>query len=472
MKRGVRGAAVLGLFLATLLVGPGAASAHPLGNFTINLYGGIVIEPGHVRVDYVLDMAEIPTFQEMRIIDSNGDGRAEAGELARYAHRKALRLRHGVAVTSGGRAVALRVTSSEARLRPGQGGLPILRLETAFEGGILPSGSVRYRDTNYAGRIGWREVTAVGASGEVLATSSVPRRSASEALLRYPKSLLSNPLHVTTASVSFRPGRSGASPGFPVDPAGGARPGIAGGSFARLATWSGLSIPVAVIALLLAAVFGAVHALLPGHGKTIMAAYLVGAGGRVRQAVQVGLAVALMHTASVLALGLAVLGLTAYAPERAYPWLTLASGLVVLALGSYLVWSRGLRRRHSHRHMEGPHDHDGSHTHSHQGEDRPLSRKGLAGLALAGGILPSPTAMLVLLSTVHQHRVGFGLALIASFSLGLAGALVVVGCVALRARRAVEHRLRGRVATLVPVVSAAVILAVGVVLVAHAAARL
>jgi ABC-type nickel/cobalt efflux system permease component RcnA len=369
----------------------------------------------------------------------------------------------------------LRAVSSGARLRPGQGGLPILRLDAAFQGHINRTGEIRYRDRNYGSRIGWREITAVGASGEALDSSSVPGKSASDALLHYPKALLSDPLHVVTASLAFSPGRSGAAPGLPHDAVEGVRPGITGGAFAGLATWSGLSLPVLAVALLLAAGFGAIHALLPGHGKTIMAAYLVGAGGRVRQAVQVGLAVAFMHTASVLALGLAVLALTAYAPERAYPWLTMGSGLVVLALGCYLVWSRGLRQRvhpdHAHDHDHG---HDDAHDHDHvrSGGDAPLSRRNLAGLALAGGILPSPTALVVLLSTVHQHRVGFGLSLVAAFSVGLAGALVAVGVLALRARRAFQRRLRGRVAMAVPVVSAAAILTVGIVLVAQAAVRI
>jgi ABC-type nickel/cobalt efflux system permease component RcnA len=428
-----------------------------------------------------MDLAEIPTFQEMRSIDANRDGRAEGVELSRYALRKAPALLRGVTVTSAGRTVALHVESSRARLRPGQGGLPILRLEAVFDGRIDRSGRLGYRDRNDAGRIGWREVTAVGASGEILSQSTVPARSVSDALLHYPTRLLSNPLRVTAASLTFRPGNSGAAPALPGGPESGARPGITGGTFARLATWSGLSIPVAAVALLLAAAFGAVHALLPGHGKTIMAAYLVGAGAHIRQAVQVGIAVALMHTASVLLLGLAVLALTAYAPEQAYPWLTLASGVAVLALGSYLVWSRGILRVRRSRVADGAHDHvhEGDEDHDHAGHshphvplDRPFSRRSLAGLAVAGGILPSPTALVVLLSTIHQHRVAFGLALIAAFSVGLATALVAVGVVALRARHVVQRRLRGRWAAAVPVLSAAAILAMGVALVAQAAARM
>jgi len=299
----------------------------------------------------------------------------------------------------------------------------------------------------------------------------VPARSVSDALLHYPKSLLSSPLHVTRGSVSFGPGRSGAAPGLPSGPETGPRPAVTGGAFARLATWSGLSFRALAVALALALAFGAVHALLPGHGKTIMAAYLVGAGGRARQAVQVGVAVAFMHTVSVLALGLVVLGLTAFAPEQAYPWLTLASGLFVLGLGAGLVWVRGRRSHRGHTHGS-THGHGHGHDHVLPGSDRPLSRKSLAGLALAGGILPSPTALVVLLSTVHQHRVAFGLSLIVAFSVGLAGALVSVGLLALKARAAIAPRLGGRLAYAVSLASATAIVIVGIVLVTQAVTRL
>jgi len=468
--RRTRGLVVLaGLVGLAILVSPGTASAHPLGNFTVNLYSGIVVEPGRLRVNYVMDMAEIPTFQEMHLIDANGDGKADPSELSSYATTKSAELAPGVVATVGDRRIRWRVTSSAARFRPGQGGLPILRLQAVLQAPLPPVGTVRLVDRNYPGRIGWREITALGAEGEVARTASVPSRSVSHALLHYPVDLLTSPLHVTRATVSFGPGTSGAAPGLPTGPATGPRPAVTGGAFARLATWSGLSLPALAGALFLALGFGAAHALLPGHGKTIMAAYLVGRGGRRTQAVQVGMAVALMHTVSVIALGLVVLALTAYAPEQAYPWLTLASGLCVLALGIGMVWIRRKSSQHPHAHG---HDHPHPHPHAGPPHEKPLSRRSLMGLALAGGILPSPTALVVLLSTVHQHRVGFGLALIVAFSLGLAGALVAVGILALRARAVIAPRLTGRLAHAVPILSAAAIAVVGVVLVSQAAARL
>jgi nickel/cobalt exporter len=468
---------VIALSAAVVAV-PSAALAHPLGNFTVNLYSGIQLTPGEVRIDYVLDMAEIPTFQEMSSIDADGDGTASDAERASWAGRTAPELLSNITLTVGGRRVDLRVVSSGMRFRPGQGGLQILRLEATFAGEVASQGSLTYRDDNYADRIGWREITAVGADGEAITGSSVPAGSVSDGLLSYPQDLLSSPLHVTEATLSFHPGTSAPAAASSEQPAD-ARPGVTGGSFAGLVDQTG---PFMLVAFLLAIAFGALHALGPGHGKTLMAAYLVGAGGRPKQAVAVGGAVAVMHTASVLALGFVVLSATRlFPPERVYPWLGLGSGLVALGLGAGLlvgrfgVWSNGRRAalaydvdheqagEHQHGH-DDEHVH-GGHGHTHAVPDAPvLSRRGLMALAVAGGILPSPTALVVLLGSVAFHRVAYGLGLIAAFSVGLATALIVVGILALRARDLVSRRMSGTVGRLVPVFSASAIVVLGLAL--------
>jgi ABC-type nickel/cobalt efflux system permease component RcnA len=454
-----RGLVLLGVVAAVLLA-PAVAAAHPLGNFTINRYAGIELAPGQVRIDYVVDMAEIPTVQVRPEMDADGDGEITDAELAAWATRTAPDLRSGLEVSIGGRPVPLHVVSASARFRPGQGGLDILRLEAAFAGPAPDEGRLTFADADDGDRIGWREVTAVGVEGTALATSSVPARSVSNALLSYPRDLLSSPLDVTTATVCFRPGPSTVVAGSEPTAASGPRPDVTGGAFAGLVGRTG---PFMAVALLLALGFGALHALGPGHGKTLMAAYLVGAGGRVRHAVVVGGSVAVMHTASVLALGFVVLTLTqVFAPERVYPWLGLASGLVALGLGAMLLVSR--LGRWGRASADGhPHDHDHGHVRVHQ-HGSPLSRRSLTALAVAGGILPSPTALVVLLAAIALGRVAYGLALIAAFSLGLAGSLVVVGILALRARDALARRVSGRTARLVPVLSAASIALLGLVL--------
>jgi len=545
--------ALTALVFALLAVAAGGASAHPLGNFTINTYDGIVVVPGGVRVNYVVDMAEIPTIQLGRQLDADGDGTTTAAELAAFARTRSAELLPSIDLAVDGRPVDLTIRSAGASFRPGQAGLRTLRIEVVLAASTVRTGTLTFSDSTYAGHVGWHEVTAVGARGAALAHSNVPKASVSDVLLHYPTNLLQSPLDVTTARVSFEPGASGAAPGLP-DRSGSsngevARPGVTGGAFARLATWTGLSVPALMLALLLAMAFGAGHALLPGHGKTLIAAYLVGQGGRMRQAAQVGISVAFMHTASVLVLGLAILGLEVVAPDRVYPWVTLATGLLVIGMGVALlvIRLRDARRgvAHGHHHHGHDHHHDdeesdvrsaplelelelGGHDHAtedaripvlagvgvgvgaagsataipvarslpassngHRGPvpnghagtghphpaersalDRPLSRKGLAGLAVAGGILPSPTAIVVLLATFSAHRVGFGLALITAFSFGMAAALIAVGFVAVRARTAVSKRLSGRLVWALPVVTAVVIACLGVYLTIKGAAGL
>jgi ABC-type nickel/cobalt efflux system permease component RcnA len=464
----------------------GAASAHPLGNFTVNLYSGIHVVPGEIRIDYVVDMAEIPTFQAMPSIDTDGDGIVSATEGSAWAARRAPRLLANLTLTVDGEPVALEVRSADARLRAGQGGLSILRFEGLFTGDVDRSGQIAYRDDNEVDTIGWREITAVGEDGEAIGDSSVPAESVSDALLSYPQDLLSSPLHVTSMQASFAPGVSvgGTSPTHASADAD--RPGVDLGAFASLVDNHG--IVLVLLAFALAVAFGAWHALLPGHGKTLMAAYMVGSETRLRHAVAIGSAVAVMHTASVLGLGLLVITLEqTFRPESLYPWLGLLSGLVAIGLGAYLTigrltaWSAARTAQgHEHDHeVEDHHDprdahnHDG-HSHSHglpEGVSL-TSRRGMLALALAGGILPSPSALIVMLGAINAHRVGYGIGLIVAFSVGLALALIVVSLGALRARAAMANRLSSFWGRFVPVLSASAIVLVGVFLAVRGAVQI
>jgi nickel/cobalt transporter (NicO) family protein len=467
MRRPLRLALLLSGVVAAVLSAPATAIAHPLGNFTVNRYAGIEVAPGELRIEYVLDMAEIPTVQVRPAIDTDADGTITDPERSGWAARTGLELLANLTLTVDGRAVALDVVSSSVRFRPGQGGLDILRLEATFAAPVGASGELAFADANFADRIGWSEVTAAGTDGTAVARSSVPSRSVSNALLSYPQDLLASPLDVHEATLSFRPGTG--APAAVATVAVGAnssRPDVTGGAFAGLVGRTG---PFMLVALVLAFGFGALHALGPGHGKTLMAAYLVGAGGRARHAIAVGGSVAVMHTASVLALGFVVLTVTeVFAPERVYPWLGLVSGLIAFALGASLLVARlgswGGRRVGPEHHANAAGTAGHEHVHLVPAPAEVLSRRSLTALAVAGGLLPSPTALVVLLAAVALHRIAYGLALIGVFSLGLATSLVVVGLVALRARDAVAGRMSGRTARLVPVLSAASIALLGLVL--------
>jgi nickel/cobalt transporter (NicO) family protein len=211
-----------------------------------------------------------------------------------------------------------------------------------------------------------------------------------------------------------------------------------------------------VLLLLLLAAFGwgALHALSPGHGKAMVAAYLVGTRGTARDAVALGATVTVTHTIGVFALGLVTLALSAYVlPEDLYPWLNLVSALLVLGVGAAVLHKRRRAAAHAHHHH---HDHD---------HDHDITRKGIIAMGASAGLIPCPSALVVLLGAVAQHEVALGLVLITAFSLGLAATLTGLGILVVRAARV---PLPPRAAAIVPALSALLIVVVGIVMTAKA----
>jgi ABC-type nickel/cobalt efflux system permease component RcnA len=452
---------------------PVPAAAHPLGNFTINTSARIVVLPERFELTYLVDMAEIPTFQELERIDGDGDGVPSAGELDAWANLRAEELLADLELDVDGTPVALERASSSAELLPGQAGLSVLRLEARYVSDALSSGSATFIDRAFRGRAGWREVVVTARDGASARDSSVPADSPSAGLTSYPTDLLASPLNVTRASFSFSTtGGTVAGSASVAAVRGVERPATDGG-LAGLVASAGRTPWLFAISLLVAFGFGAVHSMGPGHGKTLVAAYLFGGQRRLRHATTVGLAVALMHTASVLVLGGAILAAgRSFAPEVAYPWLGTLAGAVAVVVGATLLVSRVRRRpavhghRHDHAHPAGHQRGDG-HPHEHRHEQGAGSWRTIGGVALAGGILPSPSALLALLAAIALGRLELGLALIAAFSLGLAAALIAVGAATVRARDLLAPRLSGRWGRLAPVGSAAAIVALGLLMTAR-----
>jgi nickel/cobalt transporter (NicO) family protein len=262
--------------------------------------------------------------------------------------------------------------------------------------------------------------------------------------------------------------------------ASGARGGVdrATAAFTALVGERSRSAGFAVVAILLAVGLGGAHALAPGHGKTVMAAYLVGLRGTLRQAVTIGATVTVTHTAGVLVLGLVLSTTRAVASERVYPWLGLASGLLLAAVGVGLL----VRARTGHGHPHG-HGHDHTHDHDH-GQHRhaagpPLDRRGLVALGLAGGLVPSPSAVVVLLGGIAIGRAWFGVALVLAYGLGMAATLTGIGLLLARLRNRMDRRLQlpggslpARLGRLLPAVTASVIVLVGLGLAIQGAARI
>ena len=438
---------------AVALAAPRGAAAHPLGNFTVNHYAAVELAGNRVFVRYVLDLAEIPTFQ-------SGDRVSAPGYAAEAANGLELRL--------GGDRAILHPLDHRVSERPGAGGLPTLRFEALYVARLRAT-SLTFADRTFSSRIGWREITVGARDGARLVTSSVPSASRSDELRAYPRDRLRSPLDVRFATVRFAPGSGPAAPPELGGP--GASPHPAGG-FAALIARRDPSFGVVLVSLLVAAFWGAAHALTPGHGKALVAGYLVGTRGRPRHAFALGATVTVTHTAGVFGLGLVTLGLsTVIVPERLYPWLTLVSGLLVVGVGACVLLGR-LRsaRAGANRHeLDHTHHHDRPHPHHHHPPVRGLETRGIVGIGVAAGLLPCPSALVVLLSAIALHRIALGLALIVAFSVGLAATITGIGLVAVLARRAFGRaRLDGPVIRALPAVSAAVIVVAGLAITAKA----
>jgi ABC-type nickel/cobalt efflux system permease component RcnA len=508
----------------------GALAAHPLGNFTINHYAGLRIGTTSIAVDYVLDMAEIPTFQERQRIDTNADGTVDAAETEAERLTACARTAPELALTLAGTRLPLQATAAGLSFPLGTSGIETLRLVCEFSA-VLPAplaGSARvgYRDDTWSQRIGWREVVAVG-DGVTVDAPTIPKTSVSGRLTAYPQDLLSSPLDVSSAILPVAPGGP-AAPAFtapdahPLDvsaptqgPAAsppislGAIPGGVTEQISSLLETKDLT-PLALIgSLLVAAFLGALHAVSPGHGKTVMAAYLVGSRGSARHALALGVTVTVSHTLGVLALALVTLfASNIIPPERLYPVLGLASGALVVGIGIWLlygryrIWARtradarmhlahehgppSVRVRgfggvhagvddtsvHDHPTVPGEHSHGGvRHTHlPASGAD--LTWRSLFSLGLAGGLVPSASALLLLLGSLAANRPAYGIVLVLAFGLGMAVVLGGVGLLLVYATRFAERVPSGAIGRraweLLPVGTAIVVIGAGIYLTSQA----
>ena len=557
--------AVLTAACALALFPSTSASAHPLGNFTVNRYDGLVAAPGKLRVDHVEDLAEIPATQAKPDIKRLG--------MTEWARERCAKAADGSKVTVGGRATALTVGSSRAHVRPGQAGLNTLRVECGLTA-PLPKGdtvSLGFHSEGASSGPGWREITARGDRMTLTATD-VPKTSVSHELTSYPKELLSSPADTSSASLRVRAGGPALveeeqdAPAASVLPRGADRWTRALDS---LVARHDLTLGFASLALLIAIVLGAMHALAPGHGKTLMAATAAARGGRARlkDVLPLAASVTVTHTLGVVALGLLVTAGSGAAPS-VIAWLGIASGVMVASAGATLV-RRAWRNRgpgHGHTHGHGPtHDHDhphphphgpGGHTHTHE-TDEPEERalvlvaahteaasatrqahphphahssdhthhhdrdhthshdhdhdhhhghphpdphtvehthggfththstaptlRGTILLGFAGGLVPSPSAVVVLVGAAALGQAWFGLLLVVAYGVGLALTLTAAGFAVVKLgtgmNRVLERRPRWTahpVATLVrrtaPLGSAFLVVALGVGLVLKGAA--
>ena len=512
-----------------------AAFAHPLGNFTINQYVGLRISRETALVDYVVDMAEIPAFQELAPFDSDRDGQPDSPALQGYPADKCASLLPDLNLTLASRRMDLTLTSSSLELPEGAGGLPTIRLTCEFQSPVDSSQfssdavSLSFANNAFEDRLGWKEIVVipdgVSLEGE-FATESV-----SDRLHSYPQDLLSSPLDQRTAEVEVM--FTGLAQSETSLSSTQTVPSSVvvdrNDRFTSLILMAEITLPALLLALGISFIWGAMHAMTPGHGKTIVGAYLVGSRGTMKHALYLGLTTTITHTLGVFALGLVTLLAAQYiVPETLFPWLSLLSGLFVVGIGLNLFWGRlktsglgdwlgkmkarrtvlqpafemvAVERKHqdhnhhyvvaskhehsssnggghSHDHAhdhhhdhEHPHDHSHDHGHHHGGDGRgghshtppeEITWRSLLALGVSGGLIPCPSALVVMLGAIALNKIGLGLVLVLAFSLGLAGALTAIGVTFIYAGKLLnKFPSSGKFINVLPVFSALFISLIG-----------
>jgi len=455
-------ARVLLIAVALFALLAASASAHPLGNFSINHLDRLRVSGDRVDVTYILDQAEIPTFQER--------GLSPDAVLA----KKRAEVERGLVLTVNGARVPLAVAGpGQISFPPGQGGLKLTRVVLPLVARVPGPRSVQFHDGTFPGRIGWKAIVAQPGSGTDV-HSSVSSGDPTSGLRSYPKSALRSPLDERDATLSVKPGNGSLTAPKGPDQGEATTHNRSGDGFAGVFADAAAGRGVLVFFLLAALAWGAMHALSPGHGKTMVAAYLVGTRGRARHAVALGATVTVTHTIGVFALGVVTLLLSQWIlPEQLYPWLNLASGLLVVGIGA-TVFRMRVRRPPT---AVGRHHHHHGHHHHHPADGgrrtADISPKGIIAMGASAGLIPCPSALVVLLAAIAQHQIALGLLLITMFSLGLAATLTGLGLVVVYANRLTSRiNMSGRLVAALPAVSALVIVGAGCVLTAHAVPQL
>lgn len=421
----------------------GSAAAHPLGNFTINHLARIDARGDRLRIHYVLDIAEIPTFQIMHAADWT----AESARA--WANGEAQLVAQDFDVRGNGEALVLHAENTSVRTRPGAGGLPILYWTADYWAALPSHAAISVQDRVYADRrIGWKDIVLPGMVDPT------------NALRSYPSALIGSPRQNDEASFDVTDGRI-------------ARARVSGDASQ---TWTATSIvrssalsdlfsrsaqtPLWILFTVFAAFgLGALHGLEPGHGKALLAFTLVGSRATFKQAAILAGALTVAHTIAVLLLGVLLFVAAGFATESLFTWITLVSGAAVTAIGARSFAITILHRyRHAHYHA---HPHGDRHSHALPGS-APLHFPSAVVAAMSGGIAPCPAAIVVLLTALHLHRVGYGLALIVVFSLGLATILTGLGIAVVRgAAWLSKHSLFERVSRNAPFITATVISIIG-----------
>jgi nickel/cobalt transporter (NicO) family protein len=469
-----------------------ALMAHPMGNFSVSHYTKIVVGPLGADLLYVLDLAEIPTLEILR--QWKLERSSPPADLERKAAEQGREWTRHLKIPANGRMVAPQFQGAELKIADGAGGLPISRIVTRLR---LPvsAGKLEFEDKNYPDRAGWKEIVISAEQGASIERATQGDQDRSQALTVYPQDPTVAPPQDLRASVDWsgevapaaaaklrapviapipQPAPVGQKTDEAPVPGQQDAPGtvVRGDYLSQMLHNKDLTFGMALIGIAIAFGLGAAHALSPGHGKTLVAAYLVGSRGTAKHAIFLGGMVTFTHTISVFALGFVTLFLSKYvAPEKISPVLEVIASVSIVWIGAMLLFKRVRALRvgsHSHDgHEHHHHDHDhGPHGHSHVPEGD-VTLGSLIALGASGGLVPCPSGLILLLGAIRFDRIGLGLVLLVAFSLGLAAVLTAIGLAVIYAKDLLPSSSRAQshpVLRLVPVLSAGVVLCIGLVM--------
>jgi nickel/cobalt exporter len=503
----------VGATVAVLLL-PAITLAHPLGNFTINHYAGLRVETDRVLLDVVIDQAEVPAFQARLAFDADDDGsvsdeEAEVGRIVACTDLAAdLRL------TADGAALELRPVTAGLSFPTGTSGLSTLRLVCGFEAALPAALStetptrIAFTDSSHEDRLGWREIVVVGSGAIVTVVDGGARpASVSQRLAVYPEELVAQPLMDESVTVDAVAGGPILAAVEVLDAAVvAAVPGGIEGDLPSIFQAADVTPFVLLLSLATAGFLGAGHALTPGHGKTLMAAYLVGTRGTPLHALGLGLSVSVSHTVGILVLAAIVMGAAdVLPPDLVVRGAPVVAAISILGIGAWMLVGEVRRRRsvaaserahaeahahgheHEHHHgneeadrhvagerghLTGEHSHGGV-THSHlPPAGTSITWRSLFVLGLAGGLIPSTSALLILLGSIAAGRPAFGFVLVVAFGLGMAAVMAGIGLLVVAARDRADRLpaggALGRVREFVPLTAAVLVFGFGLYLTTQA----
>jgi nickel/cobalt transporter (NicO) family protein len=470
------------IILAVTLGATRMAAAHPAGSTSVNRYVGVSCDArAQVHIAYLLDFAELPAYAEIERLDADHDGTVSPAEQRAYLDQRLPPIVGAWTVEIDGVKVPARVSGSSLEVPPGERGLSTLRIAADVVADRAPDASpvdpsrdvqVHVVDPVFAERSGWREMFAEDSADATVAVGATARP---EDILSYSNPAAGGPPRVDEGRYAFRLRRAAVVPPTTTRPDAPVAVDPRLASIASAMNQAGDSRLFSIIALGLAFALGAAHALSPGHGKALAAAYLVGRRARASQAVLFGVAVTVAHTAVVFLVGcLAVAIERTVGSDRLLRGLALASAVTVVILGVVQFSRRwqeliGNAAAHGHSHATAVASAAGAITPSPGANTSSEGLRGLLILGASSGLTPCPSALALLLSAIALHRYGFGLVLVVAFSIGVATTLAIAGLLVVMARQLLD-RIHGvdRLLRWLPIMSSMCVLLMGILLCASA----